>query len=226
MQIVPEYLPQAFGALFLSLALILVLAPYLFGHDFGIFKIPDFGASTRKKLKWIGPLLLVIGILIHIPFGPALCDKPVYKVVTDKEICGTTLEEYIVTPSRPKTCRLSDFGEVGWSKTETITQSSGWRGGGSNPTNWCNQLTAGFIKSRSINTKYNSVVQGKREESKKDWKGHVEYNYHCTIKVSWEPIYAEKTDSKCGMWPAEKGMRKVAAQCKTQVSTKEVECDA
>ena len=226
MQIVPEYLPQEFGALLLSLALILTLAPYLSGHDFGIFKIPAFNDGARSNLKWIGPVLLVAGIIIHLPFGHALCDEPVYKVVTDQELCGTTTEEYIVKPETPKTCRLSDFGQEGWSKTETVTQSSGWQGGGSNPTNWCNQLTASFIQSRSIDSKYNKEVLGQSEESNKDWKGHVTYNYHCTVKVDWEPVYAERTDPKCGMWPAEKALRKVPAQCKQKVGNKKVECNA
>lgn len=226
MQIVPEYLPQEFGALLLSLALILTLAPYLSGHDFGIFKIPDFGVSARNNLKWIGPALLVTGIIIHIPFGPALCDEPIYKVVTDKELCGTTTEEFIVNPAKPKTCRHPDFGHEGWSKTETVTQSSGWRGGGSNQANWCNQLTASFIQSRTVESKYDKEILGSREESNKDWKGHVTYNYHCTVKVSWEPVYSERTDPKCGMTPAERGLHKVAAQCKQKVGTKKVECGA
>lgn len=226
MQIVPQYLPQTFGALFLSFALILTLAPYLFGHDFGIFKIPDLGPSMRQRLKWIGPSVLILGILIHIPFGPALCEKPVYEMVQDKELCGTTTVEYVVTPERPKTCRDVDFGQEGWNRTKTINGSSGWQPGGSNPTNWCNQLTASFISSRSIGPAHDSEVLAKSQEVKKDWKGHVTYNYHCTVKMRWEPVYAERTHPKCGMWPAEKDRKEEVAQCKKQVGTRKVACDA
>ncbi len=218
MQIVPQYLPQEFGARFLFFTLILTLTPYVFGHDFGIFKIPDFGATIRSKLNWAGPCLLVVAVLIHIPFGPATCDEPVYEMVIDREFCGTSKEEYVV-PARPKSCRHVDFGQVGWSRTATITRSSGWRMGSSNPTKWCNELIAGFIGSRSIGPNYHSETLGTREVSNKGWSDYATYEHHCTVKIDWDPVYEERTDPKCGMWPAETALREVAAQCKKQVGS-------
>jgi hypothetical protein len=65
---------------------------------------------------------------------------------------------------------------------------------------------------------------GKSEQSRKDTFGRVTYNYHCTVKIVWEALYEERTDEKCGMWPAEKTMREVAAQCPKQVGTNRVQC--
>lgn len=226
MQIVPQYLPQEFGILLLTLALVLAVAPYLFGHDFGVIRVPDFGESMRQRLKWVGPVLLIVAVLIHIPFGPALCEAPKYETVTDRDLCGTDIEEVIINPSRPKTCRHVDFGQEGWERTEKVTQSSGWGSGGSNPTNWCNQLTDGFIQTRSLGSNYKSTVLDNSQESRRDILGHVTYNYHCTIEISWGPKYVEKTDPKCGMLPAEVEHRNVPRKCKKQVGTMKVPCDS
>ncbi len=97
-----------------------------------------------------------------------------------------------------KTCRHPDFGRVGWQKAETINQSSGRVDGGSNPTNWCNQLIAQYVSARSLGPNYEAVVLDTSEESDKDWKGHVTYNYHCRVEIRSVPLYAERTDPRCG----------------------------
>ncbi|HAX75491.1 MAG TPA: hypothetical protein DCY88_06605 [Cyanobacteria bacterium UBA11372] len=60
-------IPEAFGTVILSLALILTLAPYLAGTDFGIFKVPDLNAQYRKILKWLGPVSLLGAFLLFVP---------------------------------------------------------------------------------------------------------------------------------------------------------------
>ncbi|HHC6556648.1 TPA: hypothetical protein ACN36H_003142 [Vibrio parahaemolyticus] len=99
------------------------------------------------------------------------------------------------------TCRHKDFGLEHWGSQETITQSSGWMSGGSNPTNWCNQLTRSIIQGRSIGPIHKATVLNKGEEAK--WTGTFgrtrEYNYYCTVKMEWNPVYKEKQDaSRCG----------------------------
>jgi hypothetical protein len=225
MQIVPDYIPQAFGAVLLSLSLILTLAPYFAGHDFGIFKIPSFREPTNRRLKFGGPIALALAIVLHLPIptGPRMCEEPVYEIVSDAELCGTTTEEYTVTPARPKTCQHPDFGRVGWNETKPTTQSSGWVGGGSNPTNWCNKVLDNFLQARNI-TKYDHKILSSSEKDRKDLAGHVEYNYTCSIEISWDPIYAEKTDARCGMIPAVKETREVPNQCRKQIGTRKVPC--
>jgi len=76
----------AFGVVLLTLGLILALAPWWPGKDLGIFKIPTFGESNRRSLKWGGPLSLVLAIALHVPFlddagsanrdGPAVLQSP------------------------------------------------------------------------------------------------------------------------------------------------------
>ncbi len=60
-------LPAGFGYLLLVLGLVLTLAPWFYGHDFGVLKIPDFAAPTRRALKAVGPVALAMAILLHVP---------------------------------------------------------------------------------------------------------------------------------------------------------------
>lgn len=60
-------LPNPFGVLLLSFLFILLLAPYLSGSDFGLFKVPVFSEEAKKWLKIIGPALFLIGVLSFVP---------------------------------------------------------------------------------------------------------------------------------------------------------------
>lgn len=101
-----------------------------------------------------------------------------------------------------KTCRHPDFGLQEWGATEEITQSSGWVGGGSNKTNWCNQLIGQIIHRRKIDSNHKAAIIRKSEEGR--WTGLLgrdrQYNYQCTIRMQWSPIYNERQDaSRCGV---------------------------
>jgi hypothetical protein len=63
-------LPDGFGYALLMVALILTLAPWLRGSDFGLFKIPDFAPATRRALIVIGPLALLLAVGLHLPMQP------------------------------------------------------------------------------------------------------------------------------------------------------------
>ncbi|WP_171236891.1 tudor domain-containing protein [Ruegeria sp. HKCCA6837] len=62
-------LPDGFGYVLLVFGLILTLAPWFHGRDFGIVKIPQFENDQRRKLKLIGPAILTAAILLHLPFS-------------------------------------------------------------------------------------------------------------------------------------------------------------
>jgi len=59
-------LPSEFGLALLILSLILLLAPYFAGHDFGVFKIPPFKYVVKKKLKIIGPILFILILISEV----------------------------------------------------------------------------------------------------------------------------------------------------------------
>jgi hypothetical protein len=69
-------------------ALILSLAPYMSGADFGIFKVPFLGQQTQKRLKILGPLSLVLAILLFVPFwesGKLLTSEKVKQCLAEAE---------------------------------------------------------------------------------------------------------------------------------------------
>ena len=60
-------LPNEIRIILFLLSLILVLAPYAAGKDFGIFKIPKFSEKVNKRLKYVGPLCVVLVIVGFLP---------------------------------------------------------------------------------------------------------------------------------------------------------------
>jgi hypothetical protein len=64
-------LPPEFVGVLLLLSLILTLAPYLAGHDFGVLKIPSFSDSSKKRLRIIGPISLLLAEVGRAPGSPA-----------------------------------------------------------------------------------------------------------------------------------------------------------
>lgn len=60
-------LPETFAVLLLTFSFILLLAPYFSGADFGLFKIPPFTDSARKKLKIIGPIVFLALVMLFVP---------------------------------------------------------------------------------------------------------------------------------------------------------------
>lgn len=67
-------LPETFGVVLLTLALVLSLSPYLSGEDFGIFKIPRFPVATLSVVKVLGPFALGIILFLFLPIWKAAGD--------------------------------------------------------------------------------------------------------------------------------------------------------
>ena len=61
-------IPTEFGILLLTLSLILFLAPYFSGTDFGVIKIPIFSSKAKKRLILFGPFLILGTIILFLPF--------------------------------------------------------------------------------------------------------------------------------------------------------------
>lgn len=60
-------IPEAVGIVVFTFALILTLSPFFPNTDFGIFKVPDFPSSISKKIRIIGPILLIFSIAVYMP---------------------------------------------------------------------------------------------------------------------------------------------------------------
>ena len=60
-------LPDTFANALLLVSLALLLVPYCSGKDFGVFKVPEFSAPARTRLRYGGPLLLLVTISAFLP---------------------------------------------------------------------------------------------------------------------------------------------------------------
>ena len=60
-------LPQAFGVVLLVLSVILCAAPYAERMNFGQLNIPEFSEIAKKRLKFIGPIILASCLLLFAP---------------------------------------------------------------------------------------------------------------------------------------------------------------
>ena len=101
-------------------------------------------------------------------------------------------------PVRYKACRLPDFGQVGWLRTEDFAGSTGWVDGGHDQGWGCAEVAGQFINRRAIGPRNKVERLSPSEESRKDILGHVTYKYSCTVRVSWDPLYEERVDPRCG----------------------------
>lgn len=98
-------------------------------------------------------------------------------------------------------CRRAEFGLERYANEQRFSGSTGWRGGGYNPDAWCSDYIRKTIDSLNIGSQdYSATVVNKREEARwTGWHGRDrQYNYHCTIKIQWNPIYKQRRDPICG----------------------------
>lgn len=84
-------------------------------------------------------------------------------------------------------------------RNEVHTGNTGWVSGGRNQSWGCDEVAARFIASRAIGQRNKVEPLTSSERSRKDSLGHVTYNYTCTVRISWDPLFAERTDPKCGV---------------------------
>ena len=54
----------------------LLLAPYLGGADFGLFKIPKFPNHIVSVLRWLGPVAFLIAVALFVPVIPTPGSRP------------------------------------------------------------------------------------------------------------------------------------------------------
>ena len=60
-------IPDSITGTIVTLCIALTLAPYAAGMDFGVIKVPTFSPAARRRLKFAGPLLLILAIGGFVP---------------------------------------------------------------------------------------------------------------------------------------------------------------
>lgn len=154
----------------------------------------------------VGAIAAVLGVVT----GVLSLTEPEYELVTDGEICGFSEEVQITRPHKWKECPNPN-NVTGYEYSETVSKSSGWVGGGKDQ-NWhCTNVKR--EKERAVGQSIVWTNQKSSESSKKDWKGHVEYKYKCTIDAKWGPIYAVERWEGCGEAPPVEEPVRTAKTC-------------
>lgn len=93
-------LPEAFATVLLLVALIFFLAPYFAGADFGVLKVPGFTERAKKRLKLIGPLLLVSCVSFFVPVIPLNGPPPPANTTGTPSAPATFLTQPAASPTR------------------------------------------------------------------------------------------------------------------------------
>jgi hypothetical protein len=79
-----------------------------------------------------------------------------------------------------------------------VTRSTGWRGGGYDPTSWCNNLLATVTAEQptaAVTLVPNSAIEDSRDSCSPF--NCRQYNYTCSVKVHKDPKFVEQTLPTC-----------------------------
>jgi hypothetical protein len=124
---------------------------------------------------------------------PTICNIEMFKLIVP--LFGEKV------PS-PKTCTNQAFGLASWANEETLNGTSGWRGGGYNQGAYCTEFINSVIQGRGLGNQPHLVdeIKSSEENRRTGFMNSVaQYNYHCSIKLHWNPIYNAKADAICGL---------------------------
>jgi hypothetical protein len=101
-----------------------------------------------------------------------------------------------------KTCSNKEFGLAGWENEEALNGASGWRDRSYNQKAYCAEFIDSVIQARGLSDLPHLVdeVRPSEENRRTGFFNSVsQYNYHCSIKLHWNPIYNQKADPICGL---------------------------
>lgn len=142
----------------------------------------------------IGAIAAITGIIV----GVLSLIEPKYAKIPDGAVCGYSEETITTRPYQFRECENPNK-VAGYKYIEEVTQSSGWVGGGHDPSWHCTN-----VKRQKEAAVGQSIVwsnQRTSEESKKSIIGKVSYKFHCTVTAQWDPIYQVERWDGCGEAP-------------------------
>lgn len=126
--------------------------------------------------------------------------------LVDVRKCGTqmatlAINQICTKAPRWKVCANQAFGIDHWENTERLQGTSGWRGGGYNQGAYCSDFINSVVNGRQLGNKphdVSNVTMGEENRRSGTFRERAEYNYHCAITLSWNPVYKQKADPICG----------------------------
>jgi hypothetical protein len=92
-------------------------------------------------------------------------------------------------------CRHPTNGVERWGQEQNLDFDSGWKGGGSNPQEFC----AGKMQQRRLQYPDREVtaVGTPGEQSKEEFYRQFYYRYTCTVREKWDPVYRLAPNARC-----------------------------
>lgn len=103
----------------------------------------------------------------------------------------------VVNPTpTPKPCRDKSHGVERYQRTFPASRDSNWMGGGFNQGAWCNQVIAELSRANPDGA-FRIMAQSEDSHTTCAPLNCPQYQYHCTVEVSADPLYAEKLSSAC-----------------------------
>jgi hypothetical protein len=101
-------------------------------------------------------------------------------------------------PPGKKVCRLPSNGVEIYQNEFNYTEESGWRGGGYNQQQWCEEVIA-KLRGRhpAVGSTFTVVEKSENVESRCRPFNCPQYNYICTIHVKTDPLYNLRESPEC-----------------------------
>jgi hypothetical protein len=148
-------------------------------------KLSEFGVKGTGSFESSNYTGVLQGDLASVLANQRDCKLKIFASLVDKFIVPIDVKP-------PKTCRVLE----GYRRELDVTRESGWRGGGYDPTRWCNDLIAILA---GENPQGNFAILNKSESQKNTCAPFncPQYNYLCTVHVKSDPIYKEISSPSC-----------------------------
>lgn len=168
----------------------------------------DLSASAKGLIaKALGELGGSVGVSIESKSFENVLQEQLGAELVNVRACGiamskAAMDQVCVKAPVYTTCTNQAFGLNHWDNEETLNGTSGLRGGGYNQNAYCTDFINSAIQSRGLGNLPHAVdIISHSEESRRTGAfgtGPVQYNYHCSIKLNWNPVYNAKADPLCG----------------------------
>jgi len=101
-----------------------------------------------------------------------------------------------INTAAPAECRLPENGLEAWGKTEKWTADSGWRRGGSSPSQFCGAQKLAREK-QFPDRKVDLISTDEKHKSEYTPFKHDFYRYTCLFEDRWAPIYKLAENPNC-----------------------------
>jgi len=168
----------------------------------------DLNAAAKGLItRALGEIGGNVGVSVETKTFEDVIQEQLGSELVNVRACGiamakAAMDQLCVKAPVWRTCANQAFGLAHWDNEESLSGTSGWRGGGYNQGAYCTDFVNATIQSRGLGAQPHIVDDIKSSEEGRRTgafgAGPVQYNYHCSIKLHWNPVYIQKADPLCG----------------------------